>query len=101
MATALFAAVPAAVQELVQTLVDEVVEQAEKVKAVDAALMTAVQADANCRLLMSIPSIGPINAAGVAVALEAPQGFRPGRALGAFLRLGPRHQASAGSRKLR
>src|SRR5260370_4729235 len=97
MATAPFAALPAAVQELVQTLVDEVVEQAEKVKAVDAALMTAVQADANCRLLMSIPSIGPINAAGLAVALEAPRVFRRGRAFAAFLRLVPRQQASAES----
>jgi len=109
MATAPFAALPAAVQELVQTLVDEVVEQAEKVKAcpwleqgaVDAALMTAVQADANCRLLMSIPSIGPINAAGLAVALEAPRVFRRGRAFAAFLRLVPRQQASAESSKLR
>src|SRR5260370_22300606 len=101
MATARFAALPAAVQELVQILVDEVVEQAEKVKAVDAALMTAVQADANCRLLMSIPSIGPINAAGLAVALEAPRVFRRGRAFAAFLRFVPRQQASAESSKLR
>src|SRR5260370_32739827 len=49
MATAPFAALPAAVQELVQTPVDEVVEQAQKGKAVDAALMTAAATHAHPR----------------------------------------------------
>ena len=99
--TAQFAALPAIVQELVQGLRDEIIEQAEKVEAASAALTTAVQADANCRLLMSIPHIGPINAAALSVALETPGAFARGRAFAAFLRLVPPQHASAENTRLR
>jgi transposase len=98
--TAEFAALPAIVQELVQTLSDEIIEQAAKVAAASAALTTAVQADMNCRLLMSIPNIGPINAAALSVALETPGAFARGRAFAAFLRLVPRQHASAETARL-
>lgn len=99
--TAEFAALPAIVQELVHGLRDEIIEQAAKVEATSAALTTAVHADAHCRLLMSIPHIGPINAAALSVALEAPGVFARGRAFAAYLRLVPRQQASAESSALR
>jgi transposase len=63
-------------------------------------LVQAVKADAGCRLLMSIPNIGPINAAALSVALEAPGVFARGRAFAAYLRLVPRQQASAESSAL-
>jgi transposase len=100
-ATGEVAALPAIVQELVQTLHDELIEQGEKVAAAGAALTRAVQADASCRLLMSIPHIGPINAAGLSVALEAPGVFARGRAFAAYMRLVPRQQASAENSSLR
>ena len=100
MASAPFAALPALVQELVERLREEIIEQADKVKAAEAMLIQAVKADASSRLLMSIPNIGPINAAALSVALEAPGVFARGRAFAAYLRLVPRQQASAESRAL-
>lgn len=100
-ATAPFAALPAVVQQLVERLREEIIEQAEQVKAAEAMLIAAVKADASCRLLMSIPHIGPINAAGLSVALEAPRVFARGRAFAAYLRLVPRQQASAENSALR
>jgi transposase len=108
MAGAPFAALPALVQELVERLREEIIEQADKVKpcpwleqgAAEAMLIQAVKADASCRLLMSIPNIGPINAAALSVALEAPGVFARGRAFAAYLRLVPRQQASAESSAL-
>jgi len=101
MASASFAVLPAVVQEMAETLRDEIIEQVEKVKAAEAMLLQAVKADPRCRLLMSIPHIGPINAAGLSVALEAPAAFARGRAFAAYLRLVPRQQASAESSSLR
>jgi hypothetical protein len=72
MTSAPFAALPAVVQELVARLREEITEQTDKVKPAEAMLIQAVKADANCRLLMSIPNIGAINAAALSVALEAP-----------------------------
>jgi len=100
MAGAPFAALPALVQELVERLREEIIEQADKVKAAEAMLIQAVKADAGCRLLMSIPNIGPINAAALSVALEALGVFARGRAFAAYLRLVPRQQASAESSAL-
>jgi transposase len=108
MAGAPFAALPALVQELVERLREEIIEQADKVRtcpwleqgAAEAMLIQAVKADAGCRLLMSIPNIGPINAAALSVALEAPGVFARGRAFAAYLRLVPRQQASADSSAL-
>ncbi len=96
-----FAALPALVQELVERRRAEITEQDEKVEAAAAMLLQAVKADASCRLLMTIPHIGPINAAGLSVALEAPGVFARGRAFAAYLRLVPRQQASAESNALR
>ena len=87
-------------QELVEGLREEIIEQADQVKVAEAMLLQAVKADANCRLLMSIPNIGPINAAALSVALEAPGVFARGRAFAAYLRLVPRQQASADSSAL-
>jgi transposase len=101
MASEPFAALPAPVQELVERLREEIIEQAEKVEAAAAMLLQTVKADASCRLLMSIPHIGPINAAGLSVALEAPAVFARGRAFAAYMRLVPRQQASAENNTLR
>ena len=101
MASEQFAALPMLVQDLVERLHAEIIEQDEKVEAAAALLLQAVKTDAGCRLLMSIPHIGPINAAGLSVALEAPGVFARGRAFAAYLRLVPRQQASAESNALR
>lgn len=94
------ATLPAAMREMVQTMSEEIVEQAGKVKAATAALEAAVKQDAACQLFRSIPNIGPINAAGLAVALETPQAFAKGRSFAAALRLVPQQAASAETNKL-
>lgn len=96
-----FGALPAVVQELVDRPREEIIEQAEKVAAAEAMLRQAIKADGRCQLLMSIPHIDPINAAGLSVALEAPGAFARGRAFAASLRLVARLQASAESTALR
>ena len=86
-----FGALPAVVRKLVERLRAEIVEQAEKVAAAEAMLSR------HSKLLMSSPHIGPINAARLAVALEARGVFARARAFAAYLWLVPRQQASAES----
>jgi len=95
------ATLPAAMRDMVQTMSEEIVEQADKVKAATAALEAAVKQDTACQLFRSIPNIGPINAAGLAVALETPQAFAKGRSFAASLQLVPQQAASAETNKLR
>jgi transposase len=86
---------PETVRVLVDTLGAEIAAQAEAVAAATRALEDAVAADDGCERLMSIPHIGPINAAALSVALEVPEAFRNGRAFAAHLGLVPRQHASA------
>lgn len=95
MNTAAWNARPAALHDLTRTLVAEIDEQALKVKAANRLVLEIVDREQSCRTLMSIPNIGPINAASLSVALEDPQAFRNGRAFAAHLRLVPRQRASA------
>jgi transposase len=76
---------PKTMLDLVAMLVGELREQMEKEAAASAALAAAIAEDATCALLMTIPHIGPINAAALSVALEAPLAFRNGRAFAAAL----------------
>ena len=46
--------------------------------------------DATCRMLMTMPGIGPITAVAYAAALERPDTFKRLRAVGAWLGLTPR-----------
>jgi len=94
------AKLPASMRQLVQTMSEEIVEQADKVKTATAVLEAAVKQDANCQLFRSIPNIGPINAAGLSIALETPQAFAKGRSFAAALRLVPQQAASADKNKL-
>jgi transposase len=51
--------------------------------------------------LRSVSGLGPINAAGLSVAIEAPQSYRNARAFAASLRLLPRQWQSADKQQLR
>ena len=101
MAAAQFAGLPAAMQDIVRAMHGEIAEQAAKVKAATAAVEAAVAADENCALLMTVPNLGPINAAALSIALDVPGTFRNGRAFAAALRLVPRQDASAERSTLR
>ena len=54
-----------------------------KCAALDRRLVRLVQGDANCRMLMTMPGIGPITAVAYVAALERPDTFRRSRAVAA------------------
>ena len=62
--------------------------------ALDRRLIGSVQVDATCRMLMTMPGIGPITAVAYAAALERPDTFKRLRAVGAWLGLTPRRLQS-------
>ena len=86
---------PASVKELAEALIGEIAEQSRQVEAATLTLMRSVKNDDSCVRLMTIPNIGTINAAALAVALEVPSAFRNGRSFVAHLGLSPRQHASA------
>ena len=74
--------------------------QVERVKQATDALAQATKDDPSCELLRSVPALGPINAAGLSVALEAPYSYRNARAFAASLRLVPCQWQSADQQRL-
>ena len=58
--------------------------------ALDHRIIRSVQGDATCRMLMTMPGIGPITAVAYVAALEKPDTFKRSRAVGAWLGLTPR-----------
>ena len=61
-----------------------------KCAALDRRIIRSVQGDATCRMLMTMPGIGPITAVVYVAALEKPDTFKRSRAVGAWLGLTPR-----------
>jgi transposase len=62
--------------------------------ALDRQLVAAARANRSCRLLMSIPGVGTVNAASFVSAIEEPANFRNARAVGAWLGLTTRRYQS-------
>ena len=92
---------PPELREAIVGLRGQLAEQVERVRLATAALAQATRADPACELLRSVPGLGPINVAGLSVALEAPQAYRNARAFAASLRLVPRQWQSADKHQLR
>jgi transposase len=90
---------PALVRQAVETLCRQLAEQVERVKQATDELGAATKADDGCRQLSTVPGLGPINAASLSVALEAPDAFANARAFATFLRLVPRQHQSAEKQK--
>lgn len=65
------------------------------------AVEQAAGEDEACGLIMSVPHLGPVNAAGMVAAVGDPDAFANGRAFAAFLGLVPRQQASGETSHLR
>jgi transposase len=63
---------------------------ARKCATLDRRLIRSVQDDATCRMLMTMPGVGPITAVAYVAALERPDTFRRSRAVAAWLGLTPR-----------
>ena len=66
----------------------------EQVTAFDKAVRTEVKQNRECRLLMSVPGIGPITVLAYVSAIENPDRFRRSRLVGAHLGLTPRQYQS-------
>jgi transposase len=84
----------------VDSLCEELVEQRHAVDKASRQLLARVSQEESCVRLMTIPNIGPINAATLSVALEVPAQFASGRGFAAQLCLIPRHAKSADSEKM-
>ena len=94
------AAIPEMITPLIDGLCHELAEQSRAVGAASDALLAKVREEESCMRLMSIPNIGPINAASLSVALEISSSvFANGRAFAAQLCLVPRQSRSAESQK--
>jgi transposase len=94
------AAIPEEIVPFVDELCSELAEQGRAVDQASEALLARVEEEDSCARLMTIPHIGPINAASLSVALELPSAFANGRAFAAQLCLVPRQLKSAESEKL-
>lgn len=90
-----YARLPDSLRQAVGGLCEQLAEQVRRVREATELLAAAVKDDEHCTLLRSVPGLGPINVAGLAVALEAPEAFRNARAFTASLRLVPRLRQSA------
>lgn len=93
-------ALPEEIVPFVENLCQELSEQSRAVNQACEALSVRVKEEESCIRLMTIPNIGPINAASLSVALEMPKEFANGRAFAAQLCLVPRQSKSAESQKL-
>jgi transposase len=91
---------PQSLRRAAEGLCTQLAEQVERVKQATDAVAEATKDDESCVQLRSVPGLGPINAAGLSVALEAPQAYRNARAFAAALRLVPRQWQSADRQKL-
>lgn len=91
---------PQSLRRAAEGLCVQLAEQVERVKQATEAVAEATKDDPSCVQLRSAPGLGPINAAGLSVALEAPQAYHNARAFAAALRLVPRQWQSADRQKL-
>jgi len=91
---------PQSLRQAAERLCGQLAEQIERVKQATDAVAEATKDDPSCLQLRSVPGLGPINAAGLSVALEAPRAYRNARAFAASLRLVPRQWQSADKQRL-
>lgn len=66
----------------------------EQISILDKSVRAQVKQDPSCRLLMSVPGIGPLSVLAYVSAIEDPDRFRRSRAVGAHLGLTPRRYQS-------
>jgi transposase len=66
----------------------------EQIAAFDKAIRAEVKQSRECRLLMSVPGIGPVTVLAYVSAIERPDRFRRSRLVGAHLGLTPRQYQS-------
>jgi len=90
--------------EMARTALVEVVEQidccADRIAALEDAILTWHRTNEASRNLATIPGIGPITASVLAATVTDPNAFKNGRHLAAWLGLVPRQNSSGGKERL-
>ncbi|WP_421904985.1 IS110 family transposase [Mameliella sp.] len=72
----------------------------QQIDRIDIRLADFHKTNSICRLLATIPGIGPITATAFAASIPDPSAFRSGREFAAWLELTPRQNSSAGKHRL-
>jgi len=72
----------------------------QQIDSIDARLAEIHKSNAICRLLATVPGIGPITATAFAATIPDPSAFRSGREFAAWLGLTPRQNSSGGKTRL-
>lgn len=81
-------------------LIDQLAALNARIGEIDARLGEIHQTHPVCRLLATIPGIGPITATALAATVPDPSAFRSGREFAAWLGLTPRQNSSGGKARL-
>lgn len=84
----------------INTLITQLGELNTRIGAIDNRLVQIHRNHPVCRLLASIPGIGPITATAFAATIPDPSTFRSGREFAAWLGLTPRQNSSGGTCRL-
>lgn len=87
-------------RQLLAELRAELVELDDRIEVLNERLETHCQSEATCRLLRSIPGIGPLTATALAGAVGKASDFRNGRDLAAWAGLVPRQHSTGGQPRL-
>lgn len=98
--TGAFAALPDQARRLFDALFEEARALDARITGLDRDLARGVAADPLAKRLTSAPGIGPLNAIQFAAQIVAPEDFKNGRAMAAYLGLVPRLIASGNSTRL-
>lgn len=88
--------VPALARDLFASLADEFAQLRERLKEIEARLMTWFRSNECCRRLARIPGVGPIGAVLLVMKAPAPEQFVSGRQFAAWMGLTPRDHSTAG-----
>lgn len=88
--------IPALARDLFAELAAEFAQMKERLKEIEAKLMTWYRSDECCRRLATIPGVGPIGAVLLVMKAPAPEQFTSGRQFAAWMGLTPRDHSTAG-----
>jgi len=87
-------------RELLSHLREVLVRLDERIAEYDASVKAISQEDEGCRLLMTIPGIGPLSATALLAAVGDANVFKNGREMAAWLGLVPRQHSTGGKERL-
>ncbi|EXL01865.1 MULTISPECIES: IS110 family transposase [Brucella] len=92
--------IPALARDLFASLAQEFAQLHERVKELEAKLMTIYRGNECCRRLAKIPGVGPIGAVLLVMKAPSPELFASGRQFAAWMGLTPKDHSTAGKVRL-